>query len=152
MRTRLAAAFAVLMLAGATIVMALTHTPAFSVTGDLSTPLRPGTTVPLDLAIANPHSYPITVTSVSVSVAAVTVVRTGAPSRCAVTNFSISEPTTLTPLTLAPHSRMTLSATRLAKSAWPHVRMAKTHASQNSCKGVKLTLAFHGSGALWGQK
>jgi hypothetical protein len=151
MRVRLAAAVAVLLLISAVIVTVLTHTPAFNIAGDLATPLRPGVTAPLDLAIANPHSYPITVTSVSVTVAAVTVARTGAPSRCAVSNFSINQSTTMTPITLAPHSHMTLSAQHFAKKTWPQIRMLKTRVSQNYCKGVTVELSYHASDAFWGQ-
>jgi hypothetical protein len=152
MRIRLAAAIAVLLLIGTVIATVLTHLPAFDVAGDLSTPLRPGVTAPLDLAIANPHPYPITVTSVSVTVAAVTVASTGAPSRCAASNFSIGQSTTITPLTLAPHSHVTLSGQHFTKKTWPQIRMLKTRVSQNACKGVTLTLAYHASGALWSQQ
>ena len=152
MRVRLAAVIAVVLLIGAMIILVLTHTPAFTVAGDLSTPLRPGVTAPLDLAIANPHSYPITVTSVSVSVDAVTVARTGAPSRCSADNFTVTQPTTITPLTIAPHARVTLSNQDFPKKSWPQIHMLKTHWLQDSCKNVALQLNYHATGALWGQK
>jgi hypothetical protein len=152
MRVRLAAVVAVVLLISAMIVLVLTHTPAFTVAGDLSTPLRPGVTAPLDLAIANPHSYPITVTSVSVSVDGVTVAHTGAPSRCSADNFTVTQSTTITPLTIAPHAHVTLSSQNFPKKVWPHIHMVKTHALQDSCKNVALQLNFHATGALWGQK
>ena len=152
MRVRLAAAFAAMMLVGAMIAVVLAHTPAFTVVGDLSTPLRPGMSAPLDLAIANPHSYPLTISSVSVAVTAVKTIENGKASHCAATNFTITEPTTITPITVAPHSRVTLSGLHFAKAKWPQVRMLKTQVSQDSCKHVSLTLSYSAAAALWSHK
>jgi hypothetical protein len=151
MRVRLTAAIAVLLLVVTMIVMVLTHIPAFTIVGDLSTRLRPGVSAPLDVAITNPHSYPLTVTSISVTVTAVTVARTGAPSRCSTTNFTVKQPITIAPITLAPHSRVTLSSLLFAKSRWPQLKMLKTRQLQDVCKNVTVSLAFHASARLWGQ-
>lgn len=152
MRVRLTAAFAVLLLVVTMVFMVLTHIPAFTIVGDLSTRLRPGASAPLDLAITNPHSYPLTVTSISVTVAAVTVARNGAPSRCSTTNFTVKQPITITPITLAPHSRVTLSSLLFPSSQWPQLKMLKTHSVQDACKNVSLSLAYHASARLWGNK
>jgi hypothetical protein len=152
MRIRLAAVVAVVLLIGAMIVLVLTHTPAFTVAGDLSTPLRPGTTAPLDLAIANPHAYPITVTSVSVTVEAVTVARTGAPSRCSTDNFAVTQPTAIMPLTIAPHAHVSLASRDFDRKSWPQIHMLKTRHLQDACKDVALTLDYHATGKLWGHK
>lgn len=151
MRVRLSAAIAVVLLVITMIVMVLTHTPVFGVAANLSTPLRPGFAAPLDLSLTNPHSYPITVTSVSVRVSSVTVARTGAPSRCSTSNFVVSQPVKVLPLTLAPHSSVTLSQKNFPKSSWPAIRMLKTRVSQNECKRVDLQLSYAASGAFWGK-
>ena len=151
MRLRLSAAVAAVLLVITMIVMVLTHTPAFGVAANLATPLRPGVSAPLDLELTNPHSYPMTVTAVSVRVSAVTVTRTGAPSTCAPSNFVVSQPVKVLPLTLDPHSSLTLSQANFPKSAWPRITMLKTRVSQNECKHVSLTLSYLANGAFWGR-
>jgi hypothetical protein len=149
MRIRLTAVCAALVLGIAITWAVLMHTPAFTITGDLSTPLRPGVSAPLDLAISNPQSYPITVTSVVVSLDAVTVRGTGAPSRCTLDNFSIIQTVDVAPIQLAPHAHATLTDLRVAKGNWPKIHMLKSTGPQNICQSVALKLGYHAAGNFW---
>lgn len=151
MRLRLSALIAAVLLVITMIVMVLTHTPVFGVAANLATPLRPGVSAALDLKLTNPHSYPMTVTAVSVRVSSVRVTRTGAPSSCSPSNFVVSQPVKVLPLTLDPHSSVTLSQANFPQSAWPKITMLKTRVSQNECKRVSLTLSYLAAGAFWGK-
>jgi hypothetical protein len=151
MRVRLSAAIAVVLLVIAMIVMVLTHTPAFSVSGNLTSALRPGTSAPIDLTLTNPHSYPMTVTAVAVRISAVTVATTGKPSSCSTSNFVVREPVKVLPITLAAHSSVSLSNKNFPRSSWPQITMLKTNVSQNECKNVSLQISYLANGAFWGK-
>jgi len=149
MKIRLAAVCAIVMLAVAVLVGVLMHSPAFSVTGDLATPLRPGATVPLDLTIANPHTYSITVTSVKITVDSVTEAGTSEPSSCDVSNFSVIQSSAITPRVVAAGKTVTLAGLDISAAEWPQVHMLKSKDAQDACKQVAVSLGYHATGNFW---
>src|ERR1700710_1568380 len=149
MKSRVVAVSAAVVLVIAIILAVLMHTPPFTVSGDLSTPLRPGDSAPLDLKVSNPPPFPITITSVTVSINAVTVAATGATSKCAATNFNIEQTDAVASLVLAPNSSETLAALGTDKSLWPQIHMVKSSAVQDACKLVALKLSYHANGNFW---
>jgi hypothetical protein len=151
MKTRLSAAFAVVLLVITMIAMVFMHTPVFGVSGSLSTPLRPGASAPIDLALTNQHSYSMTVTAVSIRVTAVTDARTGKPSRCSASNFVVRQPVKVLPLAVAAHSTLNLSDSDFPTSSWPAILMRKTKVSQDECKNVALQISYTAADAFWGK-
>ena len=149
MKSRVLAVSAVILLVIAIILAVLMHTPPFTVAGDLSAPLKPGASAPLELTISNPHSFPITVTSVTVSIDAVNSAGTGTPSHCASSNFAITQTDAVAALVLAPHSSETLADLGIDQSKWPHIHMIKSSTLQDACKSVALKLGLHANGNFW---
>lgn len=150
MFVRLAMACVLLVILGLCAIFAAARIPVFSVSGDLSSSLAPGATVPLDLVISNKHSYPVRVRSMVVTIASVVNGSTDPQKQCAVTNFSVSQAVGVAPIMLKPHSRVTLASLGVTKANWPQVRMLQvSKRAQQACKNARLTLEYSAPGWFW---
>jgi hypothetical protein len=118
----------------------------FTLSGNLSG-LAPGTTLPLDLQIANPNPKSLSLTNISVSIAGVT--RTAdAISRnlpCGVADYTVTQYAGPYPFTV-PSGDSSLSRLRIDSSSWPKTGMIDTPSNQDGCKGATLQLTYSGSG------
>jgi len=116
----------------------------FTISGDLSEPLAPGTTLPLDLTFTNPNPVPVTLTALAVSISRLDDAHTAAcpiAANYVVTPFRGDLPT----IVLPANGHATLSSLGIDRALWPQVGMLDTDFVQNGCLGAKLTLAYTGT-------
>lgn len=119
----------------------------FTIEGNLTRPISPGVMIPLDLEIKNPHSFPLSVTDLVVTVHDVSAPRAGDVLPCSVGDFAVDQASRLK-ITLAARSSGTLSSLDVAHDTWPRVGMLNRPVNQDGCKGASLTLAYVASGML----
>jgi hypothetical protein len=115
----------------------------FTVGGNLTTPLYPGTSLPLNMTFTNPNSAPITIPGGGISASNITITST-APG-CASSNFTLVHG--LTVAVTIPANQLTptsLSALGVPQANWPVIEMINTDANQDACQGAKLTLTYAG--------
>lgn len=118
-------------------------TTNFAVGGDLTAPLYPGTSQPLNLTFTNPGSSPLTIARGAVSTGNITI--TSSVPGCPSSNFAVTQGLT-TAITI-PSFQFTptsLSALGVPQADWPVITMIETHTNQDACQGAKLTLAYSG--------
>ena len=115
----------------------------FAVGGDLTSPLYPGTSLPLDMTFTNPNSSPITIPSGANSASNITI--TSNANGCASSNFTVAQ--SLTVAITIPANQVTvisLSALGVPQADWPVIKMINTNTNQDACEGAKLTLTYSG--------
>jgi hypothetical protein len=150
MFVRLAVAFALLVMLAVCAIVAAARIPVFTVTGDLDGSLQPGAEIPLNLVISNHHSYPVLVRSLLVTISAVDNGSTDPSRKCAITNFSVTQGVGLAPMTVKPHSRVSLTDLGITQANWPHIRMRQiSKSAQANCKNARLTLHYSAPGWFW---
>ena len=119
----------------------------FTLSGNLTRQLAPGTSLPLDLGITNPNKKPLALTNVSVSITSVTrtadAIARNLP--CGTTDYTVTQYSGPYPLAVPPGST-SLSGLGIESTQWPQFRMLNTPANQDGCKGATLQLVYSGSG------
>ncbi|MGO4856517.1 COG1470 family protein [Arthrobacter sp. 2MCAF14] len=138
-------------LQSAVVVVSLTvtagqHQP-FTISGDPTGLLAPGSAVPINLQLTNPGNSSLNVTGLTVSVTGVTRTaqavannRPCSPADYTVTQFSGSYPIS------APPGNSSLSGSGIPAARWPPIRMLDTSLNQDGCKGATLQLSYSGTG------
>jgi hypothetical protein len=126
----------------------LANGKAFTISGNLSGPLAPGVSRPLDLALSNPNNSPISVTNLTVTVQSVarTSYAIAHNQPCGPTDYRITQYGGQYPLTVPAGGNASLSGLGIGSSAWPAVAMLDTASNQDGCKGATVTLAYSGAG------
>jgi hypothetical protein len=115
----------------------------FTVGGDLTTPLYPGTSEPLDLTFTNPNSAPITIPAGGVGPANITFA-TNNPG-CAGSNFEVSQALTVSVTVPAGQTTpISLSELGVSPADWPVITMINTNSNQDACEGATVTLTYSG--------
>ena len=114
--------------------------------GDLTGPVSPGVTAPLDLRLSNTQGVPVGVTHLSVKVEAVSAPSTDAGHPCTVDDFTVTQPPSAMKFTLTPHQVSSLSGLGISRVSWPTVGMLDRPADQDGCKGASLTLSYAAAG------
>jgi hypothetical protein len=115
----------------------------FTVGGDLTTPLYPGTSQPLNLTFTNPNSSPVTIPSGNISAGNITVT-SNAPG-CPSSDFPVTHGlTAAVTIPASQTSPVSLSALGVPQASWPVIAMTDTHTNQDACQGAKLTLTYSG--------
>jgi hypothetical protein len=115
----------------------------FSVGGDLTSPLYPGTSQPLNLTFTNPNPVPITIARGGISARNIAI----SPSTpgCASSNFAVAQgligAVTIPPGRTRPDS---LEALGVPRAHWPVIKMIDTGKNQDACQDAKLTLTYAG--------
>jgi len=117
----------------------------FTISGDLQTPLIPGSSAPLDLALTNPGPADVAITDLSVSVTGVSAPQESASFPCSTDDFEVSQFSGGYGFTLASSSTARLSELGFTGEQWPEVAMVNHPMNQNGCKGASLTLSFAGT-------
>jgi hypothetical protein len=129
------------------LVISTTGSP-FAISGNPSGPLAPGTSLPVDLTLANANKKALSVTNLTVTVRSVT--RTSAAIArdlpCTPADYAITQYSGPYPLTVPGSGSASLSSLGVASSARPKVAMLDTTTNQDGCKNATLTLAYSGSG------
>ena len=111
----------------------------FQISGDAPTALRPGLRAPLDLTLTNPYSFPLSLTSLSVTV------RPDPSAQCdPVANYVGIPYSGPLPLTL-PAGRRALHELVPDGSVWPAVAMLDLPVDQAACRGVRIGLDYTGT-------
>jgi hypothetical protein len=112
----------------------------FTISGDLTRPLYPGTSQSLNLTISNPNPVSITIMAGRIQVA----FSTNQAGCSASTNFTVVHGLRAS-VTVPARTAASLAALGIPKSKWPVVSMVETHTDQDACRGATLTLTYSGS-------
>jgi hypothetical protein len=121
---------------------------SFSITGDASDPILPGSRTPTDLTIINTHDSDLVVTQLNVTVIRVDAPNANADQPCSIHDFTIDQTDSTLNFTVSPTASQSLSQLGIPESAWPRLGMRDTSANQDGCKGASLTLAYAASGKV----
>jgi len=113
---------------------------SFTVRGGLTPLLAPGSGGPLRLVVRNPHSYPIEVTSILVSVAGGST-RPGCDGRMELSVIQSNLATDGAVLRVPAHAAVTLPDGGVTP---PILRMRNRPVNQDSCKHARFTLRYAG--------
>jgi hypothetical protein len=128
-----------------TITITVTSSP-FGVGGNLTSPLYPGTSEPLNLTFTNPNSSAITIASGGVGGGNISISSNAAG--CGPANFEVLRGLTASVTIPADQTApMSLSALGVPQADWPVIEMIDTDSNQDACEGARLTLTYSGIGA-----
>jgi hypothetical protein len=112
----------------------------FTISGNASLPLTPGTSQALDLIFTNPEAVPITVSASTVSI----TITTTHLACSASANFAVAR-SLVTDVSVPANSTESLSDLSVPRAAWPVISMLKTNQDQGACEDIPLTLTYTGS-------
>jgi hypothetical protein len=131
------------------LVISTTTTKPFSISGNLTGLLTPGTTRPLDLTLTNPNKKPVAVSNLTVTVQTVTRTADAATRNlpCTPADYTVTQYSGPYPLTIPGSTSAALSNLGVPAAGFPRVSMINTATNQDGCKGATLTLAFAGAGS-----
>ncbi|HEY2279721.1 MAG TPA: hypothetical protein VGI00_15285 [Streptosporangiaceae bacterium] len=115
----------------------------FTVGGNLTSPLYPGVSEPLDLTFTNAAASPLTIARGAISAANITI--TSKTSGCAASNFTVTQGLTRS-ITIRAHQRtaVSLSALGVPQTDWPVIKMIDTGTNQDACQSATLRLTYSG--------
>jgi hypothetical protein len=146
MTKRLAALIAAIISFVVFLVVALWGA-TFEIDGNLSRSLMPGSTVPINIRISNPHFYPIVVSDVNVRIVRITPAHKG--QTCSARNFTIVQAKPFR-VSIAAFSSTTTRAIASRTAAMPSIRLTGTQSKlENGCQGAKIQLGYSASGTWW---
>jgi hypothetical protein len=117
----------------------------FKVSGTPAERLAPGVSVPLNLALINPHAFAVSVRSLAVRVRSIRAPRADRGHACGAQDFAVARYSGPR-LRLSPRSRATLGRLGVAPARWPHLSMLDRPVNQDGCKGASLALDYRGAG------
>lgn len=119
-------------------------TPPFTITGSARLPLTPGSSVPLDLTLANPHPFAIVVSTLDVSIASIDAPAATAARSCGPEDFSTGRFAGF-PVIVPARASLHLSDAGVIAAQWPRVSMLDRELDQDGCKGATLELHYGGT-------
>lgn len=119
---------------------------SFAISGDASGAMAPGSTVPLNLSLDNPHDSDLEVEAITVSVRDVDAPRADADRPCGLADFEVRQIPGPVVLSLGRQRTQDLSDVGLARRHWPAVVMLDRPVNQDGCKGAVLTLDYEATG------
>jgi hypothetical protein len=129
-------------------VISTTNKP-FTIAGNLTGLLTPGTSRSLELTLTNPNKKPVAVSNLTVTVQAVTrsadAIARNLP--CTPADYAVTQYGGPYPLTIPGSTSSALSTLGVPAAGFPRVAMLNTATNQDGCKGATLTLAFAGAGS-----
>jgi hypothetical protein len=120
----------------ATTSGSLVNPRSYTLAGDATSVVIPGTSAAVDLRITNPNPVPITVIATTITI-------TTPSGACGPGNFRVTNGPTH-PVTVAAGSTATLSELGVPESDWPTVTMVDTGIDQDACQNAQLTLHYQG--------
>ena len=113
---------------------------SYSISGNATKVLDPGTTSPIDLVLGNVNSQSITVRS-----GAITISLTSSRPGCPVyPNFRVVQTLEQT-VTVPAHRTTSLSQLGIPQKYWPIIAMVTTRTTQDVCEGMTFAIHYHGS-------
>ena len=111
------------------------------VSGTVTGSLAPGASRPIDVHVANPFGFDLSVTAVSAAIAKLDAPRADAAHPCTTQDFAVraySGPA----LRVAKGALLSLSESAVTPAAWPQLVMLDRPVNQDGCKSARLTLTF----------
>jgi hypothetical protein len=115
----------------------------FSVGGDLTEPLSPGTSESLNMTFTNPNSVPIHIAKGAITAANIAIT-TNKPG-CAGSNFAVTQGLTIRiTIPAGQSSRISLAELGVPQGDWPVIAMLETGKNQDACQNATLTLTYSG--------
>jgi len=132
----------------AQLVISTSSSP-FTISGNLSTRLTPGATLPLELALTNPNKKSLSVTNLSVTLLSLTRTQFAINSgqSCKIADYGVTQYSGPYPLVIpGSSSPILLSTLGVPSTQWPKISFRDTSSNQDGCKGATLALSYSGSG------
>lgn len=128
-----------------TLVVATPHRRRFTIRGTLPGRLSPGTSLPIDLRLTNPHRTKLRVRNLAVRVTGVHAPEADVSRPCTTGDFTVVPLSAAQGIiTLPASSTRSLSGLGVAAGRWPRVGMINRSVNQDGCKHATLTLGFTG--------
>jgi hypothetical protein len=116
--------------------------PPFSISGDVADPLEPGVPRPLNLTITNPSALPLALSSVTVTISALTAPQATDALPCTLADFAVQQYSGPSPLRIPPSSTLSLQELGLPATDWPQVALVDQPHNQDGCQRASLTLLY----------
>ena len=145
--TKRLAAFCAALLSFVVFLTVALWGATFGIDGNTSSALGPGSTVPINVRISNPHFYPIVVTGLHVRIASITPAHKGAI--CRLSNYSLTQAKPVT-VHLGPFSSASMKSIASSSSEWPSLHLTGISAKlDDGCQGATINLAYSAAGTWW---
>ncbi len=112
----------------------------FTISGDITVPLLPGGSYPLDLVVTNPRNSAITIAAGGISVS----IATGQTGCSAAENFVFTHGL-LDSITIPAGTTRSLSQLGVPIDRWPVLSMIETNTNQDACRGAAIVLTYSGT-------
>ena len=124
-----------------------THGTPFTIAGNLTGQLAPGTALPLQLSVSNPNKKALSVNNLSVTLhdVARTAFAVSHNQPCSTSDYLVTQYVGPYPLQVPGSTTMTLAQLGVPASQWPQITFLDRPVNQDGCKGATLTLAYAGS-------
>jgi hypothetical protein len=115
--------------------------------GSTSRALTPGSTVPINVRISNPHFYPIVVSDLHVRIASITPAHKG--ETCRISNYTVTQSDRFS-VRVAPFASVTMPTISSKTSDWPSIQLTGDRAKlDDGCQGATIHLAYSASRSWW---
>jgi hypothetical protein len=122
-----------------------TAASSFSISGDLQSPLAPGSSEPIDLALTNPGSSEIAITELVVTIQSISAPQSDQVHPCTPADFAVTQFSGAYGFRIPPSDSRSLSELGVPSQQWPQVTMLDRPVNQNGCKGASLTFGYTGT-------
>lgn len=133
-------------------VLGLTETfegDTFSLAGELSEPLIPGSSRPLDLVMTNPYNFELAVRGIEIRIGSATLADGRPNPGCSTeepeADLVVSRPFAGS-IVLPAFSTRSLSQLGVTAERWPVLTMRNRPVSQDACQGAIFPLAMRATG------
>jgi len=121
---------------------------SFTISGDATEPIVPGSSVAIDLAFTNRRPLPLAVSSVEVRVLGVRAPNADVERPCAVSDYTVEQVPQATKITIPARGTRSLSGLGLSRQNWPRVGLVDRAVNQDGCMGATVELAYGASGSI----
>lgn len=119
---------------------------SFTISGDVSSAIRPGELVALNLTLDNASDLDLAIDRITVAVVGINAPLADTDHPCTAADFQVRELSGGVVVRLARNSVDNLSGLQVPKANWPAVGMLNRPVNQDGCKGASLTLNYEASG------
>jgi hypothetical protein len=145
--TKRVAAFCAALISFVVFLIIVLWGATFGIDGSIKGALNPGSTMPINVRISNPHFYPLYVRNLTVRIASITTAHKG--ETCRVSNYTLTQPKHFSER-LAPFSSIAMQAITSKTSEWPSLHLIGDLSKiDNGCQGATINLAYSASGSWW---
>jgi len=121
---------------------------AFQIRGDATAPMSPGVAVPIQLRFSNPHSEPMTVSHLHVTIRELTTPQADANHPCTMDDFVVTQIKGAPSMTVPAGSTAGFESLQIPQREWPKIGMLNRPVDQDGCRGAQLKLGYTAFGSL----